>query len=378
MKLVVLLDKYLPQSETFITTQLISLSNQCELYLFYLDKKEVEPEGSHYFTSKKVITSDNAYYLKILGYLRRKNIYSIALNRINNSAFENLITPLKPNVILIHFGITAIEYASALKNINAAKFIYFHGYDASKLLQISMSYRYGIAELLKQGYLPIFVSKALLNSFKRYFSFSQAKVLYLGVDPVYFCPEPATPSSKIIFIQVSRFVEKKGHIHLINAIELFKNKYREINFELWLVGEGALKHEIERLTQEKNLISQVIFHGKKNREEIKNLLQQSTVYVQHSVTAGDKDMEGLPTSLLEAMSMELPIVSTYHSGIPELVENNINGFLSEEMDTASFCENLYKSIWLGRLPVNREKILKEFNTKIQSEKLIEYMNSIIA
>jgi hypothetical protein len=48
------------------------------------------------------------------------------------------------------------------------------------------------------------------------------------------------------------------------------------------------------------------------------------------------------------------------------------------MDTASFCENLYKSICLGRLPVNREKILKEFNTKIQSEKLIEYMNSIIA
>jgi colanic acid/amylovoran biosynthesis glycosyltransferase len=73
---------------------------------------------------------------------------------------------------------------------------------------------------------------------------------------------------------------------------------------------------------------------------------------------------------MEAMSMQLPIISTYHSGIPELVENNVNGFLVNERDIESYAEAMQKILTWNYLPQNREKVMQNFE-KQQHGRLLE-------
>jgi colanic acid/amylovoran biosynthesis glycosyltransferase len=88
-------------------------------------------------------------------------------------------------------------------------------------------------------------------------------------------------------------------------------------------------------------------------------------------------MEGIPNSLIEAMSMELPVVSTRHSGIPELVEETINGFLVEERDIDDFSQKMYDAVSLNRLPRNREKVRQSFEMNLHNIKLNEFYHSIL-
>ena len=56
------------------------------------------------------------------------------------------------------------------------------------------------------------------------------------------------------------------------------------------------------------------------------------MFVHHSITPQNGDEEGIPTSIMEAMLMKLPILTTYHAGIPELVKHGENGLLCKEKD----------------------------------------------
>ena len=70
------------------------------------------------------------------------------------------------------------------------------------------------------------------------------------------------------------------------------------------------------------------------------ILESVHILLAPSVTSRDGDQEGIPVSLMEAMAMGLPIVSTQHSGIPELIENGVSGFLVPERDAGA----LYKKL----------------------------------
>ena len=91
----------------------------------------------------------------------------------------------------------------------------------------------------------------------------------------------------------------------------------------------------QQLTQELGLSWQVCFLGQQSHEQVQNLMRESDVFVQHSVTSGDGNTEGLPVAILEAMASGLPVVSTRHSGIPEAVDDGVTGILVSEGDWAA-------------------------------------------
>ncbi|TIW49178.1 MAG: glycosyltransferase family 4 protein, partial [Mesorhizobium sp.] len=94
------------------------------------------------------------------------------------------------------------------------------------------------------------------------------------------------------------------------------------------------------LVEQENLADRVIFHGYRSTEFVQGMMQNAAVFVQHSVTARNGDMEGLPVSILEAMASALPVVATRHSGIPEAVVDGETGVLVEEHDIKSTAEAL--------------------------------------
>jgi colanic acid/amylovoran biosynthesis glycosyltransferase len=100
---------------------------------------------------------------------------------------------------------------------------------------------------------------------------------------------------------------------------------------------------LERVSQQieaYNLQSYIFLRGSLSHVEVMEEMQGSHIYVQHSVTDFEGDQEGLPNSILEAMAAGLPVVSTFHSGIPEIVENGKTGFLVQEFDYAGMAEKL--------------------------------------
>ncbi len=80
--------------------------------------------------------------------------------------------------------------------------------------------------------------------------------------------------------------------------------------------------------------------GWKTGEEISRILDAADILVAPSVTATNGDQEGIPVTIMEAMSTGLPVVSTWHSGIPELVRDGVSGLLAPERDIAALASHL--------------------------------------
>ncbi|MBX3301839.1 MAG: glycosyltransferase [Nitrospira sp.] len=89
-----------------------------------------------------------------------------------------------------------------------------------------------------------------------------------------------------------------------------------------------------------SLERQVKLLGWKTHEEVKILLEDSHVLVAPSLTSAGGDEEGIPNAIKEAMASGLPVIGTFHSGIPELVTDGVSSLLVPERDPASLADAL--------------------------------------
>ncbi|MER8483714.1 glycosyltransferase [Mesorhizobium sp. M1322] len=162
----------------------------------------------------------------------------------------------------------------------------------------------------------------------------------LHVSPCGILPEHFTPSKRESgrLLVVGRFVEKKSPHLTIEAFARIASRFPEARLDL--VGDGPLMARSRALVAQENLADRVIFHGYRSTEFVQGMMQNAAIFVQHSVTARNGDMEGLPVSILEAMASALPVVATRHSGIPEAVVDGETGVLVEEHDIKSTAEAL--------------------------------------
>ncbi len=181
----------------------------------------------------------------------------------------------------------------------------------------------------------------------------------------------------ITFLQVSNFVEKKGHLYTIQAFQRFLMYYP--NAKLLLAGDGFLRQSMQNLCQTLGINENVQFVGLVDENGVRELFREADVFLHHSVTSSAGDMEGIPTVIMEAMATGLPVISTYHSGIPELITNNVNGLLVKERDVESYFDTLLK---LENCPKDigekaREKVVQDFNLEIETQKLFDLYNYLL-
>lgn len=153
---------------------------------------------------------------------------------------------------------------------------------------------------------------------------------HMGVDIDRFIPVKTKPKNSIKFLTVASLLEKKGYEDSLKVISNLKNL--GVEMEYVIVGDGILKDKLVKLVDEYGLRGAVRFLGKLTQEDTIRQYQSSDIFIQPSITAMDGSHEGIPTSLMEASACGLPVVSTFHSGIPELIKNNKSGYLSCEHD----------------------------------------------
>ncbi|GAB3856740.1 hypothetical protein GCM10029963_53620 [Micromonospora andamanensis] len=105
-----------------------------------------------------------------------------------------------------------------------------------------------------------------------------------------------------------------------------------------LVGTGPLHDRVRRRAEQLGVAA--TFAGALAPSEVMRHIAEARILAAPSRTASDGDTEGLPTTILEAFSLGVPVVSTYHSGIPEAVSHESNGLLCAEGDRPALAANL--------------------------------------
>ncbi|MFP5502636.1 MAG: glycosyltransferase, partial [Candidatus Sericytochromatia bacterium] len=144
----------------------------------------------------------------------------------------------------------------------------------------------------------------------------KACIVYMGV-PV---PPPiaSEPPDAPVLLCPANLIEEKGHRYLIEAAGLLRD--RGVAFELWLAGHGPLEPALDAQVEAAGLGAHVRFLGQLSHGALMALYEerQVGVTVLASIPIADRS-EGIPVSLLEAMSYGVPIVSTEQGGVPELL-----------------------------------------------------------
>ena len=148
---------------------------------------------------------------------------------------------------------------------------------------------------------------------------------------------------------------RKGQRFIIEALHsLQPEMLKDVHVDF--VGDGAERPILEELVQKYELEDNITFYGGVPNVEVYKFLAKNNIYILMSKN------EGLPISILEAMRVGLPIISTNVSGIPECIDEGYNGFLIEPDDKqlVKTLESLpdYDLEQMGQK--SREKFLKEF------------------
>ena len=147
----------------------------------------------------------------------------------------------------------------------------------------------------------------------------------LGVDPALFTPRPfRTAPHPFEVICVGRLTPAKGQAILLDAIAQLRSAGRDVR--LRFVGDGPDRPMLERITAARALGDAVVFEGSVNQDRIRELYAAADVFALASFA------EGIPVVLMEAMAMTIPCVTTFITGIPELIRDGQDGLLVAPSD----------------------------------------------
>ena len=168
----------------------------------------------------------------------------------------------------------------------------------------------------------------------------RTSVHHMGVNLKRFeCFErTAARDDTVKILTLGRLTEKKGHKYALDAMAKLIGQGKKV--ELLIAGGGSLEDDLIAQAKQLQLEDHVKFSGPVDQDEVISLYRQAHIFLLPSVTAADGDMEGVPVVLMEASATGLPIVSTLHSGIGEVVVGGRSGFLVPERDADALTDRL--------------------------------------
>lgn len=312
-------------SETFIRAHIELLQGDILYYHTgriprYLGKQKL-PEGN------PLLRSFAGAFKRLLG---------ITSPSAREQAFERSLRATQPDIMLAEFGVVGADCTPTARRLNIPLAVHFFGFDASE---------YKVLEDFKQAYEQMFEYASVIfvvaNSMK-------TKLIELGAPAEKiivthcaahesFAQLKPTLSSKKIYA-IGRMIDKKAPHLVILAFKKCLEKHPDAT--LLFYGNGPLFRIVKDLVDHLDLNRSVKLLGVVEREVYQKEMLDVRFFVQHSRTAENGDMEGTPVAIIEAQSAGLPVVSTRHSGILDIVVHDETGFLVEEGDVSTMAAHM--------------------------------------
>ena len=327
-KVVHLARKLLPPTASFIYNQIIHHQNYRPEIIYCEESSSVfkdKLEGS--YPAYKAVHGPigNSLYK-----------YFRMLSPADRVKLRNYIRSSESSIAHIHYGVDALVYAGLLSDLNMPVLVSFYGYDCTSFPNWfgGLGRKWLQERLFKQEGITAYT--AMSPDMKEdliKLGCPEEKIIvhYHGSDPRPFHQEREYPNKKEIrLLIISSLTEKKGHYFLLKA---FKKAAQATDkrLHLHIAGDGELRESLEQQIKDEN-IEQVHMHGliKYGSEQHHKLLREADIFVHPSITTSRGEKEGIPGALIEARSAGLPVIATYHAGIPYIMEHGETGMLVKE------------------------------------------------
>ena len=364
MRIAFIVDRFPNISETFILNQITGLMDRghhIDIYADWVrDPNETHPDVINYglldqaryvsryrsvrICQKILLLSQSLFkspaILSQSAFFFKKSLFFESL-RIFYSAAPFLQKKESYDIIHCHFGQNGLKGALLRRTgaISGKLVTTFHGFDITAYIGQHGHLIYEPLFSTGDLFLPISEKwkKKLLE-----LGCNGNKILVhrMGVDSSKFAfsPRKRSLNDPVTLVTIGRLVEKKGIEYSIRAMaEILKN-HKKLKYII--IGGGPLLTALQDLVGSLKIEDSVKLIGQKRQQEVIKILNKSHILIAPSVTGRDGDQEGTPVSLMEAMSTGIPVVSTQHSGINELVEDGVAGFLVPERDIDSLADRI--------------------------------------
>lgn len=284
-------------------------------------------------------------------------------------AFQAELKKRKPDVVLVEFGTTGATVIDAVYDMKIPLVCIFHGYDIHNK-SIRNQYKNKYPNLFKKAAHIIGVSKEITNQLEK-MGVPPEKLTYLpcGAEQEKF-PYRDHSKNPPIFLSVGRFAATKSpHLTILAFADILKSIPKA---QLIMVGQDEHQELWEAchiLARALGIEKSIEFTGIIPHSEVSKYMEMAFGFIQHSLTTPvKKDKEGTPVAIQEAMQSGLPVISTNHAGISDIIIHKKTGLLSEEYNFKAMANN---AIWLYNNPIEAKKIGKQGSLSMRDNPLLK-------
>jgi glycosyltransferase involved in cell wall biosynthesis len=358
-------------SEAFITEQISAMKRYEPVVIMRKRLKEI--------TADNIAISDYDFFglkQKIFTLTRAMTVFP------KKEIFSSL------KLIHAHFGPDGVYAMSLAVKLGIPFIVTFHGFDITmsrKSLWLSKSptiYQFLLHENELKKKCSVFLADSGFIRHKLIENrYPEEKIIqhYIGVDTQKFIPVNNKGNDRYI-LSVGRHVAKKGIDTLLRAFARIASKHPDVM--LFQIGTGDMTDSLQSLSNILGIGERVRFLGAQPHASVRPLMQCAEIFCLPSQTADDGDSEALGIVFNEASSCGIPVVATWHGGIPEAVIDGETGLLVPEKDDGDLADkldNLLSDRELGRKMGRRgrEYVCEIFDVHKQTAKLEAIYDTVL-
>jgi len=376
---------FLRPTESFVYNQIVSLRNT-ETFIYC---HHILPTACEFQCINQVISIDNL--LSSTGKLYQMVNYKFFRN-LSNIATEKItydITQRGIQLLHFHYLVDARFFLKIAKKINIPKIVSGYGWDVSLFPQKFLGYgKKYLNPLFSEMDLFLAMSHDMQNDLLQ-LGCPAEKILihYFGVDAGRFqCNHRSYgDKEKIVILFLARLAGKKAPTDVLFALKKLENDPLVTdNWTLNIVGDGPLYPLLQKIVKEFRWESKVTFnkHISYVSEDFTKVYHSADIYILPSKTF-KAEKEGIPGTLVEAMASGLPVVSTYHAGIPSVIKDGVDGFLCKEGDIDDIATKLRILLtdsktreFLGQNAA--KKVINELDISVKTRELEDIYSKLLS
>lgn len=331
----------------------------CENLVYELKKLGHEVIVVSLYNEKTAITERMEKSCIDIRYLDKKSGFDVSMF----GKLKTLFKKEKPNVIHTHIYAAKYVFPVASKmNIRVVHTIHnVADKETSKITRFINGYYFKHSNVV-----PVALSKQIHKTVADEYSLKSENIPIVlnGIDLSKCMPKTDyIIQDKFKILHIGRFYEQKNHIGLLKAFKIFYDRHNDS--ELWLIGDGEKKAEIENYVKENGLEVSVKFLG--SQDYVYGYLHNADIFTLPS------NYEGIPITIIEAMGTGLPIVATAVGGVQDMLDEDFAQLVPvDTMAIADAFEKYYLSYDLRKN--NGEKALqkvKQFSSEIMAKRYLE-------
>jgi colanic acid/amylovoran biosynthesis glycosyltransferase len=370
---------WLEPTQTWLYTQVVHLPAHVESHVFCEVTRNLDV-----FPFPRIHSLENdSRRMQLADRLFRK------LRVRRHFAWTKRARELGARLVHSHFGNTAWEFLPVARACRARHVVSYYGFDVNRLPRRG-PWRARYTEVFREVDLALCEGPHMAQSLQE-LGCPGGKVVvhHLGVPAheIPFAPRMWTRNERLRVLMAASFKEKKGLPRGIEALGLLRGS---LDLELTIIGgaspstEGVAEEQrIHAAIGRAGLRDRVRLLGYQPHRVLHEEARRHHVFLAPSLTAADGDTEGgAPVTLIEMAASGIPIVSTRHCDIPEVIEDEVTGLLAPEADAAALAERIERMVsisdaWATMLVAGRRRVEASFDARTQGVRLAELYAKLV-